>query len=147
MGRSEHPSLGKTSIAMVSIIIIIIATIQVTSLDMASGLTEEQREIQSLASSFAMNELFPNMAAWDQGEVFPVETLKAAAALGFGAIYTSAEYGGTGLSRFEASLVFEALAQGCVSTTAYITIHNMVCWMIDRFGTEAQRSHWVPLMR
>jgi len=84
----------------------------VTSLDMASGLTEEQKEIQALASSFAMNELFPNMAAWDQGEVFPVETLKAAAALGFGAVYTSAEYGGTGLSRFEASLVFEALAQG-----------------------------------
>jgi len=118
----------------------------VTSLDMSSGLTEEQKEIQSLATTFAMNELFPNMAAWDQGEVFPVETLKAAAALGFGAVYTSAEYGGTGLSRFEASLVFEALAQGCVSTTAYITIHNMVCWMIDRFGTEAQRSHWVPLM-
>ena len=116
-------------------------------MDMASGLTEEQREIQALANTFAMNELFPNMAAWDQGEVFPVETLRAAAALGFGAVYTSAEYGGTGLSRFEASLVFEALAQGCVSTTAYITIHNMVCWMIDRFGTEAQRSHWVPLMR
>ena len=85
---------------MVTIIIII--TIQVTSLDMASGLTEEQREIQSLASSFAMNELFPMMAAWDQGGVFPVETLKAAATLGFGAIYTSAEYGGTGLSRFGA---------------------------------------------
>merc|ERR1719228_3083236 len=113
---------------------------------MASGLTEEQREMQGLAHSFAMNELFPNMAKWDQEEIFPVDVLRSAAHLGFGAVYTRPDYGGTGLSRLEASVIFEALAQGCVSTTAYITIHNMVCWMIDRFGTEAQRSHWVPLM-
>merc|ERR1719309_377675 len=113
---------------------------------MASGLTEEQREMQGLAHSFAMNELFPNMAKWDQEEIFPVDVLRSAAHLGFGAVYTSAEYGGTGLSRFEASLVFEALSHGCVSTTAYLTIHNMVCWMIDKFGSEEQRSHWVPLM-
>jgi len=118
----------------------------VTSLDMASGLTEEQREMQGLAHSFAMNELFPNMAKWDQEEIFPVDVLRSAAHLGFGAVYTRPDYGGTGLSRLEASVIFEALSQGCVSTTAYLTIHNMVCWMIDKFGTEAQRSHWVPLM-
>merc|ERR1712226_730718 len=61
-------------------------------------------------------------------------------------IYTRPDYGGTGLSRLEASVIFEALSQGCVSTTAYLTIHNMVCWMIDKFGSESQRSHWVPLM-
>merc|ERR1719228_1844848 len=113
---------------------------------MASGLTEEQREMQGLAHSFAMNELFPNMAKWDQEEIFPVDVLRSAAHLGFGAVYTRPDYGGTGLSRLEASVIFEALSQGCVSTTAYLTIHNMVTWMIDRFGTEAQRSHWVPLM-
>jgi len=118
----------------------------VTSLDMSAGLNEEQREIQGLATSFAMNELFPHMARWDQEQTFPVDTLRAAAGLGFGAIYTSAEHGGTGLSRLEASVIFEALAQGCVSTTAYLTIHNMVTWMIDRFGSDEQRAHWVPLM-
>merc|ERR1719394_172487 len=113
---------------------------------MASGLTEEQREMQGLAHSFAMNELFPNMAKWDQEEIFPVDVLRSAAHLGFGAVYTRPDYGGTGLSRLEASVIFEALSQGCVSTTAYLTIHNMVCWMIDKFGTEEQRQHWVPLM-
>ena len=67
-----------------------------------------------------------------QEEVFPVSVLRKAAELGFGALYTSPDHGGTGLSRLEASVVFEALSQGCVSTTAYITIHNMVCWMIDK---------------
>merc|ERR1712223_1969468 len=118
----------------------------VTSIDPASGLSEEQVAIQSLASDFAKKEMLPHMAKWDQEQIFPVETLRKAADLGFGACYCSPDYGGTGLSRLEASIVYEALAQGCVSTTAYITIHNMVCWMIDRFGTEAQRSHWVPLM-
>jgi len=118
----------------------------VTSLDISAGLTDEQKEMQSMAQDFAMKELFPNMATWDQEEIFPVPVFRNAAALGFGALYTSADYGGTGLSRLDASIIFEALAQGCVSTTAYITIHNMVCWMIDRFGTEEQRQHWVPLM-
>ena len=86
------------------------------------------------------------MSKWDQEQIFPIETLRKAAALGFGAVYTRPDHGGTGLSRLEASIVFEALAQGCVSTTAYITIHNMVTWMIDKFGNETQRSKWVPLM-
>jgi len=118
----------------------------VTSIDPASGLSEEQVAIQSLASDFAKNEMLPHMAKWDQEQIFPVETLKKAAELGFGACYCSPDYGGTGLSRLEASIVYEALAQGCVSTTAYITIHNMVCWMIDKYGSEEQRSKWVPLL-
>jgi len=118
----------------------------VTSLDISSGLTEDQKEMQSLALNFAMNEMFPHMSTWDQEEVFPVEVLRNAASLGFGGLYTSVEFGGTGLSRLDASIIFEALSHGCVSTTAYITIHNMVCWMIDKFGTVQQRSHWVPLM-
>jgi len=118
----------------------------VVSVDPTFGLNEDQVAIQQLASDFAKNELQPYMSKWDQEQIFPVETLKKAAALGFGAVYTRPDYGGTGLSRLEASVVFEALSQGCVSTTAYITIHNMVCWMIDKFGNEAQRSKWVPLM-
>jgi len=118
----------------------------VTSVDISAGLNEEQKEMQSLALSFAMNEMFPNMSHWDQNHIFPVDVLRKAAELGFGALYTSADHGGTGLSRLDASIIFEALSHGCVSTTAYLTIHNMVCWMIDKFGSEEQRSHWVPLM-
>jgi len=118
----------------------------VTSVDPASGLNEEQASIQSLASDFAKKEMQPFMSKWDQEEIFPVETLRKAAELGFGACYCSPDHGGTGLSRLEASIVYEALAEGCVSTTAYITIHNMVCWMIDKYGSEDQRSKWVPLL-
>eukprot|EP00095_Tigriopus_kingsejongensis_P008743 maker-scaffold92_size382268-snap-gene-0.13 protein:Tk08743 transcript:maker-scaffold92_size382268-snap-gene-0.13-mRNA-1 annotation:"isobutyryl- mitochondrial-like" len=116
----------------------------VTSFDPTSGLNDEQRQIQKMATDFAMNEMRPNMSEWDQKQHFPVDTLKQAAALGFGAVYTSADYGGTGLSRLDASIIFEALSQGCVSTTAYITIHNMVTWMIDTYGTEKQREFWIP---
>jgi len=86
----------------------------------------------------------PFMAKWDQEQIFPVDTLRKAAALGFGALYTKAELGGTGLSRLDSSIVFEALSQGCVSTAAYITIHNMVTWMISEYGTEAQRIKFIP---
>ena len=80
--------------------------------------------MQSLAQDFAMKELFPHMSTWDQEEIFPVPVLRRAAELGFGALYTRADYGGTGLSRLDASVIFESLSQGCVSTTAYITIHK-----------------------
>ena len=96
----------------------------VTSVDISAGLDEEQKEMQSLALNFAMNELYPNMSHWDQNHIFPVDVLRKAAELGFGALYTSTDYGGTGLSRLDASIIFEALSHGCVSTTAYITIHK-----------------------
>jgi len=118
----------------------------VTSLDISAGLGEDQREFQALALNFAHNEMFPHMAKWDQEAIFPVDVMRKAAELGFGAVYTSEEYGGTGLSRLDASIIFEALSQGCVSTAAYLTIHNMVTWMIDTYGTEQQRSTWVPQM-
>ncbi|CAH1800053.1 unnamed protein product [Owenia fusiformis] len=110
----------------------------------SSGLTEEQRHIQEMATSFAKNELAPNMSTWDQEEYFPKETMMTAGSLGFGAIYCKDDYGGTGLSRLDASVIFEALSQGCVSTTAYISIHNMCAWMIDTFANDTLREHWIP---
>ena len=97
-------------------------------------LSEEQRAFQDIARSFADRELAPHAAAWDEQCVFPVETLRAAAALGFGGIYVREAAGGAGLSRLDAALIFEELATGCTSTAAYLSIHNMVAWMIDAFG-------------
>jgi alkylation response protein AidB-like acyl-CoA dehydrogenase len=107
-------------------------------------LTEEQRAIQDLARQFALTELAPNAGHWDEEEIFPVETLRKAAELGFAAIYTRAEHGGSGLGRLEAALIFEELATACVSTAAFLSIHNMVTWVIDRFGNEAQRRQYLP---
>jgi hypothetical protein len=107
-------------------------------------LSEEQRAFQDLARGFAKTELAPQAAAWDEHCVFPVETLRAAARLGFAGIYVGEDEGGAGLSRLDAALVFEELATGCTSTAAYLSIHNMVAWMIDAFGSAAQRSRWLP---
>jgi hypothetical protein len=107
-------------------------------------LSEEQRAFQDLARGFAETELAPQAAAWDEHCVFPVETLRAAARLGFAGIYVGEDEGGAGLSRLDAALVFEELATGCTSTAAYLSIHNMVAWMIDAFGSAAQRSRWLP---
>jgi alkylation response protein AidB-like acyl-CoA dehydrogenase len=107
-------------------------------------LTEEQRAIQDLARQFATAELAPNAERWDEEEIFPVETLRKAAELGFAAIYTRAEQGGSGLGRLEAALIFEELAAGCVSTAAFLSIHNMVTWVVDRFGNDAQRRRYLP---
>ncbi|CAG0884478.1 unnamed protein product [Darwinula stevensoni] len=116
----------------------------VTSLDSASGLTTEQKHIQEVALNFARNEMLPRMAEWDEKEIFPTDVLKRAAKLGFGAIYVKEDSGGTGLNRLDASIIFEALSQGCVSTTAYISIHNMCAWMIDQYGNEAQKKQYIP---
>jgi len=84
------------------------------------------------------------MAKWDEEEEMPVDALRSLANLGFGAIYTSDKYGGAGLGRVDASVIFESLATGCVSTTAYLTIHNMCVWMIDTFGSAALAQKFVP---
>ena len=84
------------------------------------------------------------MRHWDQEEIFPVDTMRKAAKLSFGALYISAKNGGTGLNRFESALVIEALAQGCVSTAAYISIHNLCASMLDLYGNEAQVSKFLP---
>ncbi len=107
-------------------------------------LSEEQQTIRDLARDFALAELAPNAARWDEEEIFPVETLRKAAQLGFAAIYTRAEHGGSGLGRLEAALIFEELAAACVSTAAFLSIHNMVTWMVDRFGSEVQRRRYLP---
>ncbi|XP_051520781.1 isobutyryl-CoA dehydrogenase, mitochondrial isoform X2 [Myxocyprinus asiaticus] len=86
----------------------------------------------------------PHMAEWDQKEIFPVEAMRKAAQLGFGGIYVNPEVGGSGLSRLDTSIIFEALSTGCVSTTAYISIHNMCAWMIDTFGNNEQREKYCP---
>lgn len=114
--------------------------------DPSLGLTDDQREFQRVALDFAKNELAPEMQKWDQEEIFPVDALKKLAGLGFGAVYTKEDYGGSGLSRLEASVIFEALATGCVSTTAYLSIHNMVTWMIDEFGSEELREKYIPAL-
>src|SRR5262249_42179649 len=106
-------------------------------------LSEEQRAFQATARTFARDEMMPNARAWDEGEVFPVHALRKAAALGFGGIYVKEDVGGSALSRLDAALIFEELAQGCTSTAAYISIHNMAAWMIDAYGSAEARKKFL----
>jgi alkylation response protein AidB-like acyl-CoA dehydrogenase len=107
-------------------------------------LTEDQRAFQATARQFARDEMAPKARAWDENETFPVTELRQAAALGFGGIYVKDDVGGSALSRLDATIIFEELAQGCTSTAAYISIHNMAAWMIDAFGDAAQRLRLLP---
>jgi hypothetical protein len=107
-------------------------------------LTEDQRAFQETARAFAAERLAPGAASWDAERHFPAAELREAAALGFAGLYVPEEHGGTGLSRLDAALVFEELAHACPSTTAFLTIHNMVAWMIARCGNQAQRDRWLP---
>jgi alkylation response protein AidB-like acyl-CoA dehydrogenase len=107
-------------------------------------LTEEQVQFQDVARAFAADEMAPHAARWDEEKIFPEDTLRKAAELGFAAIYTRDDVGGSGLGRRDAAIIFEELAVACPSTAAYLTIHNMVCWMIDRFGSEEQRTRFLP---
>jgi alkylation response protein AidB-like acyl-CoA dehydrogenase len=107
-------------------------------------LSEEQRAFQDMARGFAEEQLAPHAAEWDEQCHFPIAALREAAKLGFAGIYAGEEHGGAGLSRLDAAIVFEELAAGCTSTAAYISIHNMVAWMIDAFGSAEQRARWLP---
>ena len=107
-------------------------------------LTEEQRAFQSTARAFARDEMMPFVRDWDENEVFPVEALRKAAALGFGGIYVKEDVGGSALTRLDAAIIFEELAQGCTSTAAYISIHNMAAWMIDSYGADELRRKYLP---
>jgi alkylation response protein AidB-like acyl-CoA dehydrogenase len=109
-------------------------------------LTDDQREIQELARRFTADAITPYAAEWDEKHVFPRDTIKAAAELGFGSIYVSEASGGIGLGRLESALIMEAMAYGCPSTSAFISIHNMAAWMIDRFGGAAVKSKYLPSM-
>src|SRR5205807_1184889 len=107
-------------------------------------LSEEQRAIQDTAREFARGEMMPHAREWDENSTFPVETLRKAAALGFGGISVKDDVGGSDLSRLDATIIFEELAQGCTSTAAYISIHNMAAWMIDTHGSEQARQKFLP---
>ena len=111
---------------------------------MSLEFTEEQRTIRDMALGFALEQLAPKAIEWDQEKHFPVDVLREAAALGMGGIYVREAYGGSGLKRHDAALIFESLATGCPSIAAYISIHNMSAWMIDYFGNNEQRAKWIP---
>ena len=109
-----------------------------------AGLTEEQESFVDLAKNFATSTFDPKAAQWDRDHIFPEAELREAAQLGFGAMYVDPEFGGTGLSRLDASLIFEQLSMADPSTTAYISIHNMCAWMIDCFGSPELRAELIP---
>jgi alkylation response protein AidB-like acyl-CoA dehydrogenase len=107
-------------------------------------LSEEQDAIREMARNFANEELAPHAVEWDREKFFPMATMRAAAELGMGGIYIDEAHGGSGLTRLDAALIIEALATGCPTIAAYISIHNMVAGMIDRYGNDAQRAKWLP---
>mgnify|MGYP006075552815 FL=1 len=104
---------------------------------------DEQMAIKEMAKNFAETELMPHASEWDQNEIFPIQTLKKAAQLGLAAIYVSENHGGSGLNRLDAAIIFEELSRGCVSTAAYLSIHNMVTWMIDAHGSESIKKKFI----
>ncbi|WP_377845887.1 isobutyryl-CoA dehydrogenase [Bosea sp. UC22_33] len=108
------------------------------------SLTEDQIAIRDMAQDFAAETLAPHAARWDEEKHFPIEEMRAAAALGMGGIYIGDDVGGSGLTRLDAALIFEALSTGCPTVAAYISIHNMCAWMIDRYGSQEQRQQFLP---
>ena len=108
------------------------------------ALSEEQEAIRDMAQRFADEELKPYAEKWDEEKHFPVDVIKKTAELGLAAIYTREDVGGSGLGRLDAALIFEALSSGCTSTAAFISIHNMCCWMIDLFAEDAVRKKFCP---
>ncbi len=108
------------------------------------SLTEDQLAIQDMAQKFTADRITPHAAKWDADHHYPVDVWKAAGELGFGAIYVSEESGGIGLGRLEAALIMEAMAYGCPATSAYISIHNMVAWMIDSFASDEVKARFLP---
>ncbi len=108
------------------------------------NLSDDQRAFRDAARDFAVNEMAPHAGRWDEDKIFPEDALRQAAGLGFAGIYIRDDVGGAGLTRLDAAIVFEELAAGCTSTAAYISIHTMAAWMIDRFGNEEQRQRFLP---
>src|SRR5262245_57572538 len=108
------------------------------------ALTDEQTAVQDTALAFAKERLAPHAAEWDETGHFPVDVIRETAALGMAVIYVPADKGGSGLTRLDGALIMEALAYGCPSISAYISIHNMVAWMVGRHGTGEQAAAWMP---
>ncbi len=119
-------------------------------LDATSGsapqfsLAEDQIAVRDMARAFAAKVFAPHALAWDEAKHFPIAEMRQAAELGMGGVYLGADVGGSALSRLDATLIFEALATGCPSVSAYMSIHNMAAWMIDAYGSDAQRQRWLP---
>ncbi|MGU3559274.1 isobutyryl-CoA dehydrogenase [Methylobacterium radiotolerans] len=111
---------------------------------MSFGLDEDRTAIREMALGFAAEHIAPHALDWDRDKTFPVETLRAAAALGMAGIYVREDVGGSGLSRLDATLIFEALSAGCPTVAAFLSIHNMCAWMIDAYGDDDQRRRWLP---
>jgi alkylation response protein AidB-like acyl-CoA dehydrogenase len=109
-------------------------------------LTDDQIAIQDMARKFTADAITPHAAEWDEKHIFPRETIKAAAELGFASIYVSEESGGIGLGRIEAALIMEAMAYGCPATSSFISIHNMAAWMIDCFGGPEIKARFLPYL-
>ena len=107
-------------------------------------LTEDQRAVEEAARRFALAKLAPHAAEWDETEHFPVDVMREAADLGFASIYVKSDVGGSEMSRLDAAIIFEELSAGCTSTAAFISIHNMASWMIDRFGSDEVRKRFLP---
>ncbi|EGA63748.1 acyl-CoA dehydrogenase family protein [Vibrio brasiliensis] len=107
-------------------------------------LNDDQKAFADMASQFARDKLMPMAAEWDEQQTFPKQILAEAGELGFLSLYTPEQAGGLALSRLDASLIFEQLAMGCTSTTAFMTIHNMVTWMVGSFGTQAAIESYCP---
>ena len=111
---------------------------------MSALFTEEQNMIRETAAAFARDRLAPHAGEWDRTKHFPVDVIRDAAELGFAGIYVREDVGGSALNRWDAAMIFEQLSMGCISTAAFISIHNMASWMIDTFGSEDQRQAWLP---
>lgn len=108
------------------------------------SLTEDHIAIRDMAREFAAEKLAPHAVEWDEKKHFPVDVMREAASLGMGGVYVREDVGGSGLTRLDAALIFEALATGCPTVSAFISIHNMASWMIDLYGNEAQRQKYLP---
>ncbi|MEU5951426.1 acyl-CoA dehydrogenase family protein [Streptomyces sp. NPDC047525] len=109
-----------------------------------TSLSQDQQALVETTLDFAEDHLAPRAVQWDQDKHFPLDVLRKAAGLGLGGVYVREDAGGSGLTRADGVLVFEALASGCPSIAGYLSIHNMVAWMIDTYGDQEQRARWLP---
>jgi len=111
---------------------------------MQFALNEDQRAVRDMARDFAAEKIAPHALKWDEDKHLPLDVIRQAASLGIGGIYIRDDVGGSAMTRFDAALIFEALATGCPAVSAFISIHNMAAWMIDSYGSEMQRQKWLP---
>src|SRR6202021_1020352 len=111
---------------------------------MQFALSEDQIAVRDMARDFAAEKMAPHAVRWDEEKRFPVDVMREAAKLGIGGVYIREDVGGSALTRFDAALIFEALAQGGPTVSAFISIHNMSAWRIDAYGNDTQRHKWLP---